>query len=212
LSRKNLESARADRKRGENPPLCRNGNARSWDKSGHQVALFPEQDKRPCLYRRGSGLLVSRFFMRQKLLYIFFAAALLLVFFSILPKSSVELQKGTLPAIQEPPPSSAKVVSKEKPAGIPITLTVSNKNYAASAQPGTTAYEAMLAISSSSDFSFTASYYSGIGYFVTEINGMRGGREAYWSFYVNGSYSSVGVSEYEIKNGDVIEWKLEKIK
>lgn len=32
----------------------------------------------------------------------------------------------------------------------------------------------------------------------------------YWAFYVNGKLASVGPSDYQTKDGDIIEWKIEK--
>lgn len=35
-------------------------------------------------------------------------------------------------------------------------------------------------------------------------------RREYWSFYVNGKMAEVGPADYNTKNGDLIEWKIEK--
>ena len=32
----------------------------------------------------------------------------------------------------------------------------------------------------------------------------------YWSFYVNGKMAQVGPADYNTKNGDLIEWRIEK--
>lgn len=53
--------------------------------------------------------------------------------------------------------------------------------------------------------------YSGIGEFVTSINGVKPGSDQFWAFYVNGESSQVGASQYQTKNSDLIEWKLEQI-
>lgn len=50
--------------------------------------------------------------------------------------------------------------------------------------------------------------YSGLGQFVTEIDGVKPSASNYWGFYVNGKPSDVGASQYKTKNGDKIEWKL----
>ena len=50
--------------------------------------------------------------------------------------------------------------------------------------------------------------YSGLGKFVTEIDGVKADGSHYWSFNVNGKLAEVGASQYITKNGDKIVWKL----
>ena len=47
--------------------------------------------------------------------------------------------------------------------------------------------------------------------FLSSINGNEHDMDAerYWLFYVNDDMASVGAADYEIEEGDVIEWKLE---
>lgn len=54
--------------------------------------------------------------------------------------------------------------------------------------------------------------YSGIGEFVTSIDGVAPDANHFWALYVNGSQTQVGAGSYMTKNGEVIEWKLEEIK
>lgn len=53
--------------------------------------------------------------------------------------------------------------------------------------------------------------YAGIGEFVTSINGVKPASDQFWAFYVNGKSSQVGASQYQTKNSDLIEWKLDTI-
>lgn len=53
--------------------------------------------------------------------------------------------------------------------------------------------------------------YAGMGEFVTSINGVKPASDQFWAFYVNGKSSQVGASQYQTKNSDLIEWKLETI-
>ena len=59
-------------------------------------------------------------------------------------------------------------------------------------------------------FSFKYKEHTGLGVFITEINNQIGGRGGYWIYSVNGVEANVGVSNYKIKNGDIISWKYEK--
>lgn len=47
---------------------------------------------------------------------------------------------------------------------------------------------------------------------VSAINGrtVDAARHEYWAFYVNGKMAEVGPASYQTKNGDKIEWKVEK--
>ncbi len=47
------------------------------------------------------------------------------------------------------------------------------------------------------------------------INGINGrkadaSQHEYWAFYINGKLAQVGPVEYQTKDGDMIEWKIEK--
>ncbi|MBQ9827592.1 MAG: DUF4430 domain-containing protein, partial [Lachnospiraceae bacterium] len=51
---------------------------------------------------------------------------------------------------------------------------------------------------------------SDYGPFITSIKGLAQGDNYYWNYYVNGGYAEVGISQQEIKDGDVYTFKLEK--
>lgn len=59
------------------------------------------------------------------------------------------------------------------------------------------------------DFNYVT--YVGLGVFINEINGIRSSNLQNWIYYVNGEKASVGVSNYKLKNGDVVTWKYEKL-
>jgi len=52
----------------------------------------------------------------------------------------------------------------------------------------------------------------GINAYVTEINSKEAlnSKKEYWAFYVNGKMAEVGAGSYKLKDGDKIEWKIEK--
>jgi len=47
---------------------------------------------------------------------------------------------------------------------------------------------------------------------VNAIAGQKadGAKHEYWAFYVNGKMANVGPGDYETKNTDLIEWRIEK--
>ena len=91
-----------------------------------------------------------------------------------------------------------------------VFLNVFDKTYSAKTEEGINVYDAMKSIDDSS-FSFKATNYSSLGYFVEEINGVKGTPGKYWIYYVNGQKASVGISNYILKSGDIISWKQEGI-
>ncbi|KKP66699.1 MAG: hypothetical protein UR68_C0005G0008 [Candidatus Roizmanbacteria bacterium GW2011_GWA2_35_19] len=52
----------------------------------------------------------------------------------------------------------------------------------------------------------------GVNAYVISINGIEAKTEnkEFWSFYVNGKMAEVGAGSYIIREGDKIEWKIEK--
>ncbi|KKP87139.1 MAG: hypothetical protein UR89_C0006G0015 [Candidatus Roizmanbacteria bacterium GW2011_GWA2_35_8] len=52
----------------------------------------------------------------------------------------------------------------------------------------------------------------GVNAYVVSINGVEAKTEdkEYWAFYVNGKMAEVGAGSYIVKEGDKIEWKIEK--
>lgn len=61
-----------------------------------------------------------------------------------------------------------------------------------------------------SDFTFEYEEFS-LGMFITTINGVKADSNSeFWSFKINGNDASVGVSDYILKNGDVISFELTK--
>jgi Domain of unknown function (DUF4430) len=49
--------------------------------------------------------------------------------------------------------------------------------------------------------------FSGLGAFVTGLFGVQAQGNNFWEFRVNGESSDVGVSSYEVKEGDVLEFR-----
>ena len=57
----------------------------------------------------------------------------------------------------------------------------------------------------------TEEFGEGLGEFVTKIEGQGYLANEFWGFFVNGETANVGASNYITIDGDIIEWKIEKI-
>lgn len=52
-------------------------------------------------------------------------------------------------------------------------------------------------------------YGGDLGIFITEIEGKKNGENGnYWQYFINGKYANIGVSNYILKQGDIIEWRF----
>lgn len=93
---------------------------------------------------------------------------------------------------------------------IQVSLSANGVTYQLRMEAGQSVLDMMQALASSTPFRFTSVYYSGLGYFIDSIGGVRGGDGSYWTLYVGGKQASLGPSSLIVREGDVIEWKLEK--
>jgi hypothetical protein len=100
------------------------------------------------------------------------------------------------------------------PKDIKVTLEVLDKKYDLEVKDNANVFEVMQKGQKESKspniFNFKYKEHAGLGVFIEEINGIKGGEGRYWIYYVNGVLANVGVSNYKINNGDIISWKYEK--
>ncbi|HLY48592.1 MAG TPA: DUF4430 domain-containing protein [Solirubrobacteraceae bacterium] len=57
---------------------------------------------------------------------------------------------------------------------------------------------------------WTGKYYSGIGIFIESILGVKPSGKAYWSIYVNGRSSSLGICSLKLRAGEQLLFKIHK--
>ena len=102
-------------------------------------------------------------------------------------------------------------INKIPEATIKVTIIVGDKSYDTDILNNSNIYDLMMLMSNSknSDFTFHAKEYRGMGYFVDMINDVYGSPGAYWIYYINNEKASVGISQYTLKDGDIIRWVQE---
>jgi len=96
----------------------------------------------------------------------------------------------------------------ENVKNVSTTLQVLDKSYSVKTEEGVSVYDVMKD-AESDGFSFEGKEYPSMGFFVEKINEIKNGEGGYWIYYVNGIKASVGISNYIIKDGDIINWKFE---
>jgi len=107
----------------------------------------------------------------------------------------------------------AEVPTALKTASVPegtAALLVEGTRYALTAPAGATLKDALDRLMTESGFTYEYRNYSGLGAFVTKVNGRASTGELVWILYVNEAKSSTGISSTRIHSGDTFEWKLEQ--
>ena len=104
-----------------------------------------------------------------------------------------------------------KINSEDKGNQKFVSIKVDKNIYTTPIDENDSVYDAMKKVrdDKSNNFSFTTKEYPSIGYFISEINNIKGSVGHYWIYYVNDIMASVGVSEYMLQPGDIITWKQE---
>lgn len=90
-----------------------------------------------------------------------------------------------------------------------IFLNVLGKEYSTYLNEGESVYDIMNRLKIEKGFSFGGYKYPGLGFFVESLSGFSHGDGKYWIYYVNNVEAQVGVSNYTLKKGDIISWRLE---
>jgi len=71
-----------------------------------------------------------------------------------------------------------------------------------------TPFAALTLLSQKKKLALTTKQYD-FGIFVSAIGAVTSTKEKGWIYYVNGVSGSVAADKYQLKNGDVVEWKFE---
>lgn len=92
-----------------------------------------------------------------------------------------------------------------------VALFVGDKKYATSVPENSNVYDLMEKLQKETDFRFSGKNYSGLGFFVEEINGIKNNPKdsQYWIYYVNGQEANLGISAMKVKQGDIIMWQYQ---
>lgn len=91
---------------------------------------------------------------------------------------------------------------------INVTVNILDKNYVVKVKDGSSVLDVMKK-AQSQGLSFKGKDYKTMGFFVEEINEVSNSPGGYWIYYVNDKQAEIGISKYIIREGDIINWKLE---
>ncbi len=102
---------------------------------------------------------------------------------------------------------SARVASYDKNAGADYNI-----EYTINSESDTTVFNALKKYSENKkiDLKYNNNYSYGV--FVESIAGVKNGDDGkYWQYYVNGKLGEVAADKKEVKAGDKVEWRFEKV-
>jgi len=168
--------------------------------------------------------------MKTKLIILFFAVTIgALVLFLNQEKNLLEvnienqsnMEEGSKPVneqavepqkiIESQSATTTKPAKTETEEKIKATMLIDGVKHETEIKAGSSVYDLMNLLKSQNKINFTGKNYSGLGFFVEEINSLKNNPAGKnWLYYVNGKPAQVGISYYLIKANDIIEWKYEK--
>ncbi len=99
-------------------------------------------------------------------------------------------------------------ISESQKSASKARITIAGENFEVALTDNMSVYDAMKILKEEGKITFEGKEYPALGFFVTKINSLEAGDGKNLFYYINGIEASVGISTYEIKEGDIIEWKL----
>ncbi|MEK7510518.1 MAG: DUF4430 domain-containing protein [Patescibacteria group bacterium] len=72
---------------------------------------------------------------------------------------------------------------------------------------GSTVFDLLEAVERRHGVHIETREFPGLGVFIEAIHGVHNSKNAYWQYWVNGEYATVGAAQYILKDDDKILWK-----
>lgn len=129
---------------------------------------------------------------------------------SLIEEAVLPQEKATFTA-QETLSKSAEATAVDEKDNPKATLpTTPAREYTLSIDGETTVLAAMEALSASSAFTFAGQEFPGLGFFVEEIGGLKNADGFYWTLFIDGKPSALGVSSARVTPSNHVEWRYQK--
>ena len=122
------------------------------------------------------------------------------------PQEEAETRE-TVETLSESQPE-ASAVSNAEANDVPV---VQKQRYTIPVLSETTVFRAMEAYAeTNAEFTFSVREFSGLGFFIEEIGGLKNRDGFYWTLFINNTLSEKGASTVNANPGDVVEWRYQK--
>ncbi len=133
---------------------------------------------------------------------------------AVAPSAQQNVQQSEpAPASQAPAASHSSNPTPAASSNAPapnVTLLVGSSSYHTFIPTGSTVFDLMRTLASTTDFRFTYRTYQSLGAFIESIDGMANAHDWYWFLYINGKSSQTGATQTALNPGDTVEWRYEK--
>lgn len=122
----------------------------------------------------------------------------------------VILGVGTLVILEKRPSSTPAPQVKVEQPKLQTQIVIENEETRKEATVSAkTAFEALQNLAKQENLDLKTKQYD-FGVFVEGIGGVENTKEKAWIYFINGKSAEVAADKYELKNGDIIEWKYIK--
>lgn len=111
--------------------------------------------------------------------------------------------------INQDEPLAAKQNGKQIEVAVVVEAAEKPQQYEVEIESGVMAIDVLAKLDERDDFSFEFSEDPSFGVYPKAFNGVKAQENEFWQFQVNGQSSNLGVSSYEVKNGDELSFNLE---
>ncbi|MGH7249731.1 MAG: DUF4430 domain-containing protein [Minisyncoccia bacterium] len=151
--------------------------------------------------------------MNKKIKFILITIfALYFAFFGLsLIKPSISQKEAVAPSPTSPATENPIQTNNSQGAeSVKTVLLINDIRYEGIIASKESVYDFMSMLRNEGKINFIEKSYSGMGMFIVSINGIKGGADRSWIYYVNDKEAGIGVSNYKINPGDVVSWKYEK--
>lgn len=113
-------------------------------------------------------------------------------------------------AVETPEPKEIKPGIKQE-HNSSINLVFGSDNIDLQFKAGSSLFEVLNKAAADKKLTLVSKEYPPMGFFVTQIGNLKDGDDGkHLFYYINGQEATVGASDYLVKDGDRIEWKLKK--
>ncbi len=137
--------------------------------------------------------------MKRVVFIILACIAALILFGKVIPRNAVTPQKVSQVASPKALPQTTGTLVLNDGQTIATYSGIAAKN----------AFELLTIVGEKNNIPVVTKQYD-FGVFVEEVRGKKSGADMSWIYFVNGKSGTVAADKYELKNGDVVEWKYTK--
>lgn len=129
----------------------------------------------------------------------------------VVPKDIPEQESRKEVLVQKTIEVKKEQVQKESlnSTNLQVTVFVNQEKFSKEIPENSTVYDLLVDLDREGKIDFVFKEFSGLGFLVESISGVKSGSGKYWIYYVNGKKAETGISNYKLKNSDSISWKLE---